>query len=180
MTQITITEALAETKLIKNKIAKKKEYIGQNLGRLDNSPDLLESLGGSEKAMAAELQAISDLRTRLVTIRTAIQKANLENCITVKNKTMTIAEWISWKREVLIEQLPYVQEMQNGIRNFRHQNETNPRCIKDEKTGEVKVLKLLMHVNAVEIMKEAELLGEIRDTLDGQLSLKNATITVTI
>src|SRR5437762_2223860 len=97
---ITITEALAELKTLQKRIEKKREFVVTFLARQDGLKDPLGNDGGSFVALGRELQAIHDLDARRVLIRTNIQKINQSTPITVENVTRTIAEWLTWRKEV--------------------------------------------------------------------------------
>ena len=76
MAQMTITEALAETKTIDKRISKKRTFVTDYLFRQDALRDPLEKEGGSVAAIEATRQAIGDLEKRLVDIRRAIARAH--------------------------------------------------------------------------------------------------------
>ncbi|MFA5152932.1 MAG: hypothetical protein WC554_10255, partial [Clostridia bacterium] len=100
MSKITITEALAEVPTISKRIEKKQEFIRSFLSRQSAVRDPHEKDGGSSVLIQRELQGIKDLQQRLIDIRSAIQNANAENVITVEGTTQTIADWLTWRREV--------------------------------------------------------------------------------
>ena len=72
METITITEALADIKTIGKRVAKKQEFVGSYLARVEAAKDPHAAHGGSAKVIDSERQSISDLWRRVVTIRTAI------------------------------------------------------------------------------------------------------------
>ena len=76
MAQVTITEALAETKTISARINSAQTAIQRHLVRDARMVDPLANVGGSEKFVAEQRQSIRDLQNRLVDIRTKIQDAN--------------------------------------------------------------------------------------------------------
>src|SRR6266851_1458935 len=96
---MTITEALAEIKTIGKRLEKKKQAVLANIGRDSRLKDPLED---SVKYVAQERQAIEDLEKRIVAIRTAIQKKNLETPCTVGENTFMVQEWLNLRKEVLV------------------------------------------------------------------------------
>src|SRR5271154_1619796 len=99
MEKMTITEALSEVKLIEKKVTKKRETVMQNLVRAEHIPDAFVNEGGSNKVLTSEIQSIQDLSLRLEKIRASIARANLDHDITLNEKTKSIHEWLTWKRE---------------------------------------------------------------------------------
>ena len=57
---------------------------------------------------------------------------------------------------------------------------TRPQFIKNEATQEPMLCKLISNINYPFWVKKDEELNEALEKLDGQLSLKNATITITV
>ena len=105
-----ITEALGELKTIGKRITKKQEAVMRYFARQANVLDPLakELDGGSTAFISRERQAIGDLHDRLVQIRVGIQRANLDNSLEVGGRSRTIAEWLTWRREVSLMQQKHV------------------------------------------------------------------------
>lgn len=177
---MTITEALAELKTIQKRIDKKREYVGSFLVRQDGIKDPLEKDGGSATVIARERQAISDLEKRHVAIRTAIQKTNQVTPITVADVTKTIAEWLTWRKEVATGAQQFNASLRKTIQTARSQ--ANQKGWQTRSAGEVAQAPtdFVVMVNEAELAADAELYDTILGTLDGQLSLKNATVMVEI
>lgn len=175
--EMTITEALAETKLVANKIKSKFNFVGNNLLRPADRLDPLGNQGGSEKIIAEEMQAIEDLFKRQVKIRSAIRQANETEMVQVEDMMMPIADWLVWRREVLPVKKNILAKWQSAIINQRREV-AKPRGFQaaQEVTGE----DLVAHLNEVELQKEIEKLQAIEDRLDGLLSLKNAQVLVEV
>ena len=121
MAQTTITEALAEIPTIEKRIEKKSEFILNYLYRQSAVRDPHEKDGGSSTLIHRELQAIHDLQERIIKIRSAIQKANAENTITILKETKSIVDWLTWRREVAPEQQSFLKEMTSKINAMRQQ-----------------------------------------------------------
>lgn len=177
MPTMTITEALAELKTIDKRIAKKKEFIGQYTMRQENLRDPLEKDGGSFKAIQAEMQAIGDLELNKVNIKLAIAKANDETDVTVNGMTWPISWWLIWKRDVAPGTQSFLNTMANGIAKHRAQALTRGvSATSDPSTA--KPGDIIVNINEMHLAKSVEDLEVTLQTLDGQLSLKNATVTI--
>src|SRR6266436_4028054 len=100
MAKLTITEALAEIKTIAARAQKKRDGVAKYIVRDSRIRDPFQAEGGSEKWIQQERQVLSDLATRHISIRTAIQQANLSSKMTVQDMTLTVSEWLTWRREV--------------------------------------------------------------------------------
>lgn len=179
MAQITITEALAEYKTIEKRITKKEEFVLQYLLRQKRFEDPLVNEGGVVPALKRETQAINDLRERLILIRQKINEANTSNSVTIKDITRTIAEWIVWKEKVAPSVTKFLGSIRNTIDQHRKQALTKGiRTVTPEEAAQPD--DLIVHIDQLKLAKDQELLEEILGILDGQLSLKNATITITL
>jgi hypothetical protein len=176
MSEITITEALAEIPTIEKRIEKKREFILNYLYRQSSIRDPHEKDGGSGVLIAREKQAIADLQERLIKIRAAIQKANAENTIVVGDQTRTIVDWLTWRREIAPKQRYFLQNMISKIQEMRQKAIRQGVSVTDKDAGFSS--DYVVNINELELANEIEELENILGTLDGQLSLKNATITI--
>jgi len=174
MTQITITEALAEIPTIEKRIEKKKEFILNYLYRQSSIRDPHEKEGGSNALIAREMQAITDLQKRLITIRSGVQKANSENTITIGDQTRTIVDWLTWRREIAPKQQKFLQDLITKINEMRQLAAKQGVSVTDKDSGFS--TNYIVNINERNLAEEIEELETILGTLDGQLSLKNATI----
>ena len=118
---MTITEALAELKTIQKRVEKKREFIVNYLCRQEGLKDPLERDGGAVTAIIREQQAIQDLETRHVNIRTAIQLTNQKTTITIGDTTKTIAEWLTWRKEVAPVRQQHINKVRQALLSARHQ-----------------------------------------------------------
>ena len=177
---MTITEPLAELKTIKKRIEKKREFVGQYLARQDGVKDPLEKDGGSAVVIARERQAVADLETRVVAIRTNIQKVNQATPITVEGITKTIAEWLTWRKEVAPGQQSTLATLRRTIQGVRQQ--TQQKGLQTLAPGGTATSPgdVIINVDEGQLAKDAEQLETILGTLDGQLSLKNATVMIEV
>jgi predicted Zn-dependent protease with MMP-like domain len=179
MAQMTITEALAELKTIDRRLAKKREFVLTYLLRQEAFKDPLEKDGGSVSAIKRETQAIGDLEERKVVIRRAIQQANEKNTVTLGKQIRTIADWLVWRREVVPQQQQFLTNMRTKIEQARQEalrkGANLTTAVENAKPNDV-----IVNINEQELAKEIEELEEILGKLDGQLSLKNATLFVEV
>ncbi len=177
---LTITEALAELKTLGKRIEKKREFVGGYLARQDGIKDPLEKEGGSATVIARERQAIADLELRHVAIRTAIQRVNQATPITVLDTTKTIAEWLTWRKEIASGQQSFVNKIRQTVMAAR--GEAQKKGFGVVLTAEVakQPTDFVINVDESALAKEAETLENILGTLDGQLSLKNATVMIDV
>lgn len=173
---MTITEALAEIKVTDKRIEKKRAFIGTYAMRPEQLRDPLEKDGGSVSAVAAEIQAIGDLEENKIAIRRAIQAANERTNITVGKQTRSIADWLVWRRDVAPQRRHFLTEVRTGIE--RHRQDALKRGQQATTAENAKPGDLVVNVNEKELAEQAENLEAVLETLDGQLSLKNATVTV--
>lgn len=173
----TITEALAEIKTIKARIDKRRGGYMQYVVRDARAKDPLEMEGGSVEFVRRERQAIGDLQQRVVDIRTAIQRANLETTLTVQGVTKTVAEWLNWRREVSAEQKNELAALTKGMTDARRlvQQRGGKVAESDAQAGASDVVVMVSERDLAAATDHIELvLGE----LDGKLSLMNATTLI--
>jgi hypothetical protein len=175
MAQITLTEALAEIKTIDKRIEKKREFVLGYLLRQEMFKDPLEKDGGSVSAIKRELQSIHDLEERKVHIRRAIQQANERNSITVGKQTRTIADWLVWRREVAPIQQQFLANIRGKIEQARQEALRRGAGLSST-ADSAKPNDVIVNVNEQELAREIESLEDVLGTLDGQLSLRNATL----
>ena len=177
--QMTITEALSEVTLIQKKIEKKQATVRDNLTVYEHQDDPYEKDGGLTKAMEAEVQSITDLEKRLLQIRRGIAKANMETEVKIGERTMSIFDWLNWRREVAKSSSSFAQTIYTKTKQTLDSNASRPAVYKDENEEQhlAKVKAVLPHTD---YLKKAEDIEETLERLDGQLSLKNATVTITL
>jgi hypothetical protein len=179
MEQMTITEALAEIKTIEKRLVKKREFVNNYLWRQELLKDPHEADGGSRVAIAKERQSIRDLEERIVSLRRAIAKANEFTGISVNNVTRSIADWLTWRREVAPGQQKFLAELRNRIAGMRNDAMKKGLGVKVSDTPQASH-DIVVNLNEQELAEESERLETILGSLDGQLSLRNATVLVTM
>lgn len=179
MAEITITEALAEIPTIMKRIEKKQQVIKNFLYRQVNLRDPHEKSGGSAVLIKEQLQGIHDLEKRLIAIRLEIQKANQTNTITIGETTKPIADWLTWRRELAGNSQRFYAQLTAQLQQVRNQAMSRGLTVTDKDTG-VASLDFVVNVDEKWLGEQIENLEEILGVLDGQLSLKNATITIDV
>lgn len=174
---MTITEALAELRMIDKRIEKKREFIGAYLLRPERLKDPLEKDGGSFTAIASEMQSVRDLEEEKVRIRRAIQRANEATSVTVGKQERSIADWLVWRRDVAPGSQAFLRQVSGAI--ARHRQEALKTGAKltsqDDASGPNDIV---VNLNERTLSETIEDLDASLETLDGQLSLKNATTTI--
>lgn len=175
----TITEALSEINLIKKKIDSNKETITNNLTRVKHVKDPFESDGGTANLIKQKIQSIASLFVRLEKIKGAIAQANLMNEITIGENTKTIFDWLTWKRDISKDHLAFLNQISANVTNQIASNSRNPQVFKDE-SGNTQLVEVISNVDLSDILRKREIMTEQIEKLDGQLSLKNATIMIEV
>jgi hypothetical protein len=178
MEKMTIAEALSEVKLMEKKLEKKHLFVLANLSRFDHIKDTFEKDGGATKALNSELQSINDLNKRLERIRASIAKANLDTNVTVGEDTRSLHEWITWKREIAPRHIKFIDAIHTSLKTRIDKETNNPTAFKDEEKNQVKLAQLVTHLSYQDFIKQSEKLHDLLQTVDGKLSLKNATIVI--
>lgn len=178
MAKLTITEALAEIPTLQKRIEKKREFILAYLYRQANTRDPHEKDGGSAALVMGAFQSITDLEVRLTKIRAAIAIANQTNVITINGTTMSIADWLTFKREIAPNEQQFLANLSNRITQLRSAAARNNVKVTDQDPGFS--ADFVVNISEKRLAEEIEKLETTLGLLDGQLSLKNATITIDI
>lgn len=178
---MTITEALAEIKTIGKRLEKKKSFVQGYLWRQEGLKDpLVKEYVDSISAIKAERQAINDLQKRIIQIRTAIQKANETTTLIIGDQTQTMAEWLIWKREVAPAYQQFLIAIANKLHSMR--SEVQRKGLSVVTSGDLAKTPqdIIVNIDEQALAQEIEKLEEVLGNLDGQLSLKNATVMVEV
>lgn len=182
---MTITEALAEIKTIGKRLEKKKQAVLANIGRDSRLKDPLED---SIAYVKQERQAIEDLEKRIVRIRTAILRKNLETPCTVGENTMTIMEWLNFRNEVAEKRQMFLTSINTAVRQIRDKVQreggrvtfAGAAAVASADSGDKKPIEILLHLDEKELLAEQEGLEKTLGDLDGKLSLLNATTVIDV
>lgn len=179
MVQLTITEALADIKTVDKRIAKKAAFIISHLTRPDKLKDPLVSEGGSVDNIQRETQAIKDLEEHVIKLRMAIAQANRDTTIKIGDVTRSVAEWLTWRRDVAPSMQVRFNHMASNIERARREAQRiGAQVVNSGETA--KPEDIIVNVREAQLAKEIEHLEEVLGTLDGQLSLKNATTIIEV
>src|SRR5690348_15022934 len=173
---ITITEALAEIKTVQKRIEKKREFISQFIARQDGLKDPLEKDGGSFASIARERQSIHDLEDRIVALRRGIQVANEETMVTLNGTSRSVADWLVWRRDVAPGYQKFLNDLRGRLNAIRDRARQQGSNMVMASTPTEKPTDFVVNLNEQELAAEIETLEDTLGQLDGQLSLKNATI----
>lgn len=178
---MTITEALAELKTLDRRLLKKRMFVGSYMLRPEKLKDPLAKQGGSEKVLAEERQSIADLENRIIDIRTAIQVANLNTVVEVQGITRSIARWLVYRRDVLPQQQAFLSDLKRQIDRQRQEGlRRGSALVSSGAASESGPEDIVVNLDEQELSAEIELLETIAGTLDGRLSLANATVTIEV
>ena len=173
-----ITEAMSEIKLFANKIESQSDFIYRNLKRPENIKDPFDKDGSTQQAQVnAAIQSINDLESNIVHYRSAITKANMEQIVELEGIKMSVAEWLIWRREVYPIRKHMLTTLAHGLAS---RNEEGRRG--DFGRGEVNMqpVDYIVNVSDKWLLAEIQKLETIEQRLDGQLSMLNATVDVTV
>lgn len=174
----TITEALAEIKTVNKRIKSKQDFILQYMIRPDHLKDPLEKSGGAVEAIASEFQSMRDLEQRVVDVRQGISEANDKTEIMLEGINRSIAQWLIWRREVAPTRKYFLERVVSSLKNARdvakRQNTSSFRSPQEIE----KPMDVIVNFDEKATVKELEQIENILGQLDGQLSLKNATVQI--
>lgn len=174
----TITEALQELKTLQARIGKKRELIYGILGRQERFRDPHEKDGGSRQIIVNERQSIADLEANIIAIRSAIQGANRATTIKLGDQARTIHDWLVWRRDVAPAQKQFLERLRTNVAAIRTQAQQKGFGIN---VGEqAKPDDVIINLDEYALAQELEKMEQILGDLDGQLSLKNATVTIEV
>src|SRR5262249_8600657 len=141
--------------------------------------DPLEREGGSVEFIRRERQAIGDLEQRIVTIRTAIQGTNLQTNLSLGGMSRSVAEWLTWRREVSQGSKNFLATMVNGIRGVR--SEVQKKGLKTvDNDSSAAPGDVVVHVDEKLLLEQQEQMEQLLGDLDGKLSLLNATTVIEV
>lgn len=178
---LTITEALAELKTLEKRIQKKREFVNSFLYRQEQFKDPLEKQGGSYKSVEAERQAITDLENNIIAIRAAIQVVNSETTLTIEDTTRSITGWLIWRRDVAPKQQEFLRSLRSNIDAVRKKALSIGASMVTASASEAaNTNDVIVNLDERDLAASAETLENVLGVLDGQLSLKNATVTITV
>lgn len=185
---MTITEALAEIKTIGKRLESKRNSILKYIARDARLKDPLENEGGTVEFIKKERQAINDLEMRIVNIRTAIQRSNLDTVTVIEGVSQNVAEWLTFRREVAEGRKRFLSGLSDGIQATRDKvQREGGRVVTAGAANATAIVEsgkaafeLLVSIEEKALIEEREQLEKILGDLDGRLSLLNATTTIDV
>lgn len=169
---MTVTEALAEIKTNVKKVQKKGDNLLQYVWRPESLKDPLERQNGSLALVREERQAIRDLLERNVQLRSAIAASNARVSLSINGVTRTIEKWLVWRREVA----PVHQNLLHRLRLELTKAHNSTLKTQVGQGSADKPAEVTINLDEAAFAREVEQLEDTLGQLDGQLSLKNATI----
>lgn len=179
---ITITEGLAEIKTIGKRIETKDTQLQGYLYRDARLKDPMEKTeGGSEAFVKSERQAIGDLQKRIVELRTSIQEANMKTRLDLNGDSMTVYEWLIWRREIAPLQKARLDMIWRVLQSARAQAQKAGFGIVAAAAavqGNAEPKDVIVNVDEKAVAVEREQLEKTLGDLDGRLSLINATTMI--
>ena len=174
-----ITEAMSEIKLFAKKIASQRDFVLRNLKREDRIRDPFEKDSTTQEAMVkAALQSISDNEKNIVAYRFAITKANMDKVVELEGMSMSVAEWLIWRREVLPLRKQLLGTLANQIANIGVEQQAARRQFPGRDDEQVMPTNYIINVSDKWLILEIEKLDAIEQRLDGQLSMLKANVEV--
>lgn len=177
-TRLTITEALAEIAMLNKRIETHFAFVSARIARPAMMMDPLAGEGGTGEVLRRHRQAAKDLRERWVKLRSAVAKVNQGAELTIEGVTRSIADWIVWRREVMPGTKRELDQLAASVDNLRKQALQRGGAVKQESSDNQ--ADIVLHISETELLAERDRLDKILGTLDGQLSLKNATTFVEV
>jgi hypothetical protein len=185
MRQLLITSALAEIKILKDRIKKKNAIILTPFVMFRSSAiiDPFGRDGGSEKVIASARKSVEQMEKNIVQIRTAIQKKNLESVVTSGKYTMTIAEWLIWRRDIYTDKSVALQQILARVNADRTKFANELAQVANSNSTEAQTKKAqteVVNINQKALMEEIEDLEAAFGDIDQRLSIFNATTFIDI
>lgn len=180
MAKMTITEGLAEIKTVAKRVQSKRSAMLTFQTRLDGLRDPITEEGGSAEYIRRETQAADDLVERIVAIRRGITRASDETAITINGESRSILDWLTWRRDVAPGLQQHLQAQRRQINEARVQASRNGSNVVSAADKAQKPTDVIVNLNETALVKSIEVLEDTLGQLDGQLSLKNATVMIEV
>jgi hypothetical protein len=178
MATITVAEALARIDTYRRRIEAKQQLVDAYLFRTAAQRDPLAAEGGTAAALAAELASLDALQERTILLRRLIQHSYETTPITFGERTRSLADWLVWRREVATRRANFLEALSRRIQRARKLAARRAAGVSEVGAG--KAADVVVHLNEQELAGQAEEVEELRGYLQGQLALKNATLTVDV
>ena len=91
---------------------------------------------------------------------------------------MTIAEWLTWRREIQGEAARFMRNLQETLARVRQDPRNQGRAIRSD--GEAGTNDIIAHIDEAALAKSYDEYMETIGALDGRLSLANATTPIEV
>jgi hypothetical protein len=177
----TISEGLREVKTLHERIAKRRAFVNQHLHRQANMRDPLEGKGGQAEMINRELQAIGDMEARVIELRRAITVASLQTPVTVGDRTLSIYDWIIWKREIAPREVEHQQQIVQLLNAARMSARTRWLSVVATAGADADNSQdVIFNISEAALQEASDKLTRDLGALDGLLSVKNATTVIDI
>lgn len=172
--KMTVTEGLQEIKTLKARVAKRRVTALPYVARPENMVDPFAKEGlTSEQFIQQERQGIADLEKRIVRIRTAIQRVNLDSKLEVDGVQGTVADWLVWRREVAQGAAQFLAQIAQRVGAAREQGTFGQR-------SKAEMVNIVATVSEKDLAADIEQMEKTLGQLDGRLSLHNATAVIEV
>lgn len=173
MEKMTITQALAERKIIRSRIEREYSEMSRYMVREDNRIDPLEKIGGSEKYIKERQQAIDALIERYVRMMKAIHVFNTSTMVEFAGRTRTVDEWLTYHKDLVSTQIGSCLLIQKVVDSALKTNDKV--MVVAGKRGETeKPVQVVINTNPVAFNENISNLMEMKDRLWSMLSMLNA------
>lgn len=176
MSHTTITEALSSIKVTASRFSKKVTFVTSNLLRSSKLVDPLAKQGGSDVLILSEIQSIEGLCSNILETRRAIRQANETTLLMIEGEERSLADWLTWRRDVYPQLRDLYEQMEITIRRARATSEVRRGGSQEQSEPQ----DIVVHYDEAKLHKTLEKLNIIHETLDGKLSLMNALTTVEV
>jgi len=118
---------------------------------------------------------MNDLLKRIVDIRRAIRQANEETTVIVNKNKMSIADWLTWRRDCAPEDQATKLQINSQLSSIRTQLGKQGRSATSNEK-DAKAEDFIIHLNEVVFAERSEAMERTLGELDGALSMMNATV----
>lgn len=177
---MTITEALAELKTLKARVEKKQQFVLENVVRPGVMVDPMAKEGGQEPAVREARQSIKDLLRRIEALRLGIMRKNLDTELEILGERRSIQGWLTWRRDIRPILESFTKQLVDRVRTARTPAVWKGIQMQSHEEIQKFLAAVVVNVSELEVQKDWERLAEILGTLDGKLSLHNATQTIEV
>jgi len=179
--KLMIAQAMNEVKLAEKKIQSSLEFILRNLLREEDRRDPFAKDGTTQEAMVkSALQSIQDNEKRIVSLKLAINKINLETSLTVESMSATIAEWLIWRRDILPPQKQRLQALVQRMTAALGEPSIAARRTAAAAGVQFEKVQIIVNLSEKDLMAAIQKLDTIEERLDAMLSMANATTPIEV